>query len=97
MTFTNLNGFTIQKPSKGKFIAKITVNENTPINENIYIIIAVYDNSGALHSFNFTLTDINSLADMGAYINAPEGGFTIRAFVWDSLDKMTPLSNIVSI
>ncbi len=96
LTFTNLNGSSIQKPSKGKFIAKVTVNENTPINENIYIIIAVYDNSGALHSFNFTFTDINSQSDIGTYINAPEGGFTIKAFVWDSLNTMTPLSNIVS-
>ncbi len=81
-------------PETGKCYAEINVTKNTDRNEKDYLIIASYDENDALIDFTYMrgLYNQNQEITFGTLLNV-QGVKTIKAFVWDGISSMTPLSN----
>ncbi|SQC01351.1 hypothetical protein [Clostridium tetanomorphum] len=81
---------------------KITVQaiNNTKENKNVSLIVGLFDENEKLLNYVAAKQSIESgkIIELNGMIKLPkEGKYTVKAFVWDSLDNMMPLSNIIEI
>lgn len=92
------NGTTI--PETNKFCVNASVTKNTSAAEKGYLFIATYTDAGQLIDFNIMSGTYyqNQEITFISTINNPDGKIgKIKAFVWDSLTSLTPLSNSLCI
>lgn len=77
----------------GKFRAEVNFTKNTDISGGV-VILGLYDSSGVLADYVFVDGDFDAgkTYTVGATLTAFEGA-SLKAFVWDSLDTMRPISN----
>lgn len=80
----------------GKFYAEATIVKNTDRNNKDTIVIAVYKN-GELTDMVYmkAVVEKGQTVEFGGIVTGDDGA-TLKAFVWDSLTEMTPLSNTVT-
>ena len=96
LAVTNSSGDTLEEvPTNEDFYIDISLKKNSSKNNKDYIIIAMYDSSdrfldftqigfGLEYNQNFTLSISQKNKDVSK----------IKAFVWDELSTMIPLSNV---
>ena len=82
-------------PETENFFAEISVTKNTNRNEKDTVIIAKYDVNGKLIGITYmkSLYEKKQEVTFGTLIEN-NGVSYIKAFVWDSLSGMAPLSNV---
>ncbi len=91
-----VNSFETETPSNGRVYARISVTKNEEREGADALVIAVYNKNGEL---------IDTSAMQGAFEKGQtmtfrsrvffDDGCTMKAFVWESIEDMVPLSNIV--
>lgn len=92
----NLNDEELESiPETGSCYAEINIRKNTDRNENDYLIIAWYDENNVLLDFTYIkgLYNQNKEITLGTLLKVKDIK-TIKAFVWDGIASMNPLSNI---
>ena len=92
------NGTTI--PKINKFCVNVSITKNAATAEKGYLFIATYTDAGQLIDFNIMSGTYyqNQEITFISTINNPDGKIgKIKAFVWDSLTSLTPLSNSLCI
>lgn len=93
----NTDGEKITEIPAGSFFAEINAVKNDNSKTADTLIIAVYDENGKFIDVKF-LSGIyyrNQQVNFGAMFDNSDGNIAeIKAFVWDSANGMTPLSNI---
>lgn len=82
--------------------AEITIQAQNNTNEakTAELIVGLYDNEGRFVNYVAAKqnVDSNKTVELTGRIKLPtEGTYTIRAFVWDSLETMNPLSEVIEI
>lgn len=89
-----VNSVTQDIPSSGKFRAEVSVTKNTDVDGGV-IILALYSKEGALADYIFIESDFEQgkTYNAGGILTAFEDA-RLKAFVWDSLDGMKPISNV---
>ncbi len=91
-TVENLTG----EMKNGKFYAEATIVKDTDRNNKDTIVIAVYKNGEMIDMvYMKAVVEKGKRVEFGGIVTG-EDGATLKAFVWDSLTEMTPLSNIVT-
>lgn len=83
-------------PLNGKFRAEVSFTKNTDADMGV-IIIALYDSDGGFSDYIFIDGDFEKGKTyvVGGTLSAFEGA-KLKAFVWDGLNTMKPLSNTAS-
>lgn len=93
----NTDGEKITEIPAGSFFAEINAVKNDNSKTADTLVIAVYDENGKFIDVKF-LSGIyyrNQQVNFGAMFDNTDGNIAeIKAFVWDSANGMTPLSNI---
>lgn len=90
-------------PKDGSVFANATVTKDKNRAESDYLIIAAYDENGALISFSYLLVEekleIGDTRTLGTMVNVPNGKAlgSIKAFVWADLGTMLPVSNVTEV
>lgn len=76
-----------------KLRAEVSVTKNSDTTDGV-VIIGLYDSTGALSDYIFIDGDLDrdKTYTLGGTLPSEPGG-TVKAFVWDSLDSMQPISN----
>ncbi|HIU58018.1 MAG TPA: Ig domain-containing protein [Candidatus Ornithomonoglobus merdipullorum] len=76
-----------------KLRAEVSVTKNSDTTDGV-VIIWLYDSTGALSDYIFIDGDLDrdKTYTLGGTLPSEPGG-TVKAFVWDSLDSMQPISN----
>ena len=76
-----------------KLRAEVSVTKNSDTTNGV-VIIGLYDSTGALSDYIFIDGDLDrdKTYTLGGTLPSEPGG-TVKAFVWDSLDSMQPISN----
>lgn len=97
-----INNLTNTKEFKLGTDGKITVQaiNNTKEDKNVSLIIGLFDENEKLINYVAAKQSIESgkTIELNGVIKLPkEGKYTVKAFVWDSLDNMIPLSNTIEI
>ncbi|WP_315116128.1 DUF4430 domain-containing protein [uncultured Clostridium sp.] len=82
--------------------AKVTVQaiNNTKEAKNTALIVGLFDKDGKLVNYAAAEQSINGGKTVKLKVNLKlpkESGYTVKAFVWNGLEDMTPLSNIIEI
>ncbi len=87
-----VNSLTVTEGS-GKLRAEVSVTKNSDTKDGV-VIIGLYDSTGALSDYIFIDGDLDQgkTYTLGGTLPSVPGG-TVKAFVWDSLDSMQPISN----
>lgn len=82
--------------------AKITVQaiNNSKEDKNVTLIVGLFDKNGRLTNYVAVKQNIESgkNVELDGILKLPkEGEYEVKAFVWDSLEEMNYLSNIIEI
>ncbi len=92
-------GTAITAPTEnGGFIAEVRIAEVKPRAGEDYFILAAFAGNGELLGVNYASMDIPTGSQISFGMTFPDYGKPIKkikAFVWDNLNGMTPLSNSV--
>lgn len=94
-TVNSLSGEELQN---GRFRVRASVTKNNEREDIDAIVIALYDKNGAMVDYIFMEAQFaqGQTVNFGGTVEDAEG-VTVKAFVWDSLDNMIPLSNTASL
>lgn len=88
-------------PESGSFLANINIMKLANNDMKDYILIVSYDEHGKLMSMNYMSCKLTyrEECEFGTLINIPEGKIigNVKAFVWDGLSTMVPLSNSLEV
>ncbi len=82
--------------------AKITIqaaNKGTEA-KKAALIVGIYDNNGFLLSYGASEQNINALSSvkLNVTLKLPsQGNYTVKGFIWDGLEEMTPISYPIEI
>ncbi|NMM63543.1 cell surface protein [Clostridium sp. P21] len=82
--------------------AQITIQAANKGSEakNVSLIVGIYDNNGALVSYGASEQNINasSSVKLRVTLKLPDkGNYTVKGFVWNGLEEMTPISYPIEI
>ena len=96
LSLKTTSGIALNKaPANTGFIVNTKFAKVQKLAETDYIFVAVYDKNGALLSLDYVLADFaeNYTYNVGFYIppQTKEIG-SIKAFIWNTFDNMTPLA-----
>lgn len=93
-----VNSISGEIPESGSFYAEISVTKNTDRSAKDYVVIASYSSDGELIEFTYMRGSYSKgqTVEFGGKLKS-EGVAEIKAFVWDGLDTMSPLSNSLSV
>lgn len=83
-------------PESGSFVAELTLTKTAETDNNDYIVVASYDEDGALIGINYAYADapLNSSMTFGLNIDQNDGKkvSSVKAYVWNNFSEMTPLA-----
>ncbi|CDI48806.1 Ig-like domain-containing protein [Clostridium tetani] len=93
---------TIDKEFKLGSDAKVTIKatNKTKENKDAALIVGVFNKDGQLVNYGAVEQNIKADEDVKLTVNLSlqkEGEYTVKAFVWDSLDKMNSISKVIEI
>lgn len=87
-------------PENGGFIAEVSITEVKQRASNDYFVLAAFDRNGRILGVNYARADIPTGGQISFGMTFPDYGEPIKkikAFVWDTLGDMTPLSDYVEL
>lgn len=95
--FKNSNGEEVTEiPENGNFELEVSLTKNKATNDKDYIVIASYDENGALVGMNYNYAEIPEGSNyvFGVNVQQPNTGKidTVKAYIWDGFSSMIPLS-----
>lgn len=102
VAFKNLSGNTINSlTDNGSVTASISAANTTSQAKSAVIVVALYNSNQDISMLAYTETQIGAgeTKSISAGFNLPVNvtGYTLKAFVWDSLSGMQPISNVQTI
>ncbi|MCK9478439.1 MAG: Ig-like domain-containing protein [Firmicutes bacterium] len=102
LNITDTNGNILSEmPTQGSFLAEIEVKKENEMQYNDYFIIAAYNADNVLIDLVFMRAALATEQTVlfGGLLSIPNGQTlgSLKGFVWNSLDTMTPLSNIMKL
>lgn len=91
-----VNSVTTEETSEGNFRVRAKVTKNTDLAGIHAVIIALYDKSGVMVDHIFMEAEFakGQTVNFGGVVKDTDG-IKVKAFVWNSLSDMKPLSNAV--
>ena len=87
-------------PENGGFIAEVSITEVKQRASNDYFVLAAFDRNGRILGVNYARADIPTGGQISFGMTFPDYGKPIKkikAFVWESLGGMTPLSETMEL
>ncbi|AAO35351.1 hypothetical protein DP149_07850 [Clostridium tetani] len=97
-----IENLTTKKEFKLGSDAKVTIKaiNKTKENKDAALIVGVFNKDGQLVNYGAVEQNIKADEDVKLTVNLSlqkEGEYTVKAFVWDSLDKMNSISKVIEI
>ncbi len=87
-------------PENSGFIAEVSITEVKQRASRDYFVLAAFDRNGRILGVNYARADIPTGGQISFGMTFPDYGEPIKkikAFVWDTLGNMTPLSDYVEL
>ncbi|NSJ90853.1 DUF4430 domain-containing protein, partial [Coprococcus sp. MSK.21.13] len=97
-----IENLTIDKEFKLGCDAKVTIKatNKTEENKDAALIVGLFNKDGKLVNYGAAEQNIKVNENVNLTVGLPlpkEGEYTVKAFVWDSLDGMKPISKVIEI
>lgn len=88
-----------QKISGDQATVTFSAINNTDQKKDVTLIMAVYDKNNAFLNFVCVKKsmNVNETSDLSGMVKLLPGATKVKCFIWDSLENMSPLSNVVEI